>query len=29
MGLVRTGIVQDVFAFEKVFSDFKRAKDLL
>jgi hypothetical protein len=29
MGLVRTGIVQDVFAFEKVFSEFKRAKDLL
>jgi hypothetical protein len=29
MGLVRTGIVQDVFAFEKVYSEFKRAKDLL
>jgi hypothetical protein len=29
IGLVKAGIVQDVFAFEKVFSDFKRVKGLL
>jgi hypothetical protein len=29
MGLVKAGIVRDVFAFEKVYSDFKRAKGLM
>ena len=29
MGLVKRGIVKDVFAFEKVYGEFTRAKGML
>jgi hypothetical protein len=29
MGLVKDGIIKDIFAFERVFGEFKRSKGLL